>query len=186
MHFHVISAFIKSVRGSDPDAAVYWLARMLEAGEDPLFIVRRMVILAAEDIGLADPQALVVASACQQVVHFIGMPEGYLPMTECALYLSNAPKSNSALAAYKAAQEDVASTLNEPVPLHLRNAVTGLNRSLGYGEGYRYAHDFEGHRVEQEYLPANLKGRRYYEPSQEGAENDAHERLSQRRGEDRK
>ncbi|MBV9282280.1 MAG: replication-associated recombination protein A, partial [Chloroflexi bacterium] len=153
MHYHVISAYIKSVRGSDPDAAVYWLARMLEAGEDPLFVVRRMIILAAEDIGLADPQALVLAGACLQAVHAIGMPEGFLPMSETTLYLALAPKSNTALTAYKNAAADVEATLNEPVPLHLRNAVTGLNRELGYGEGYRYAHDYEGHYVAQQYLP---------------------------------
>src|SRR5207248_7303698 len=128
MHYDVISAFIKSLRGSDPDAAVYWLARMIEAGEDPLFIVRRMVILASEDIGLADPQALVLATACQQAVHFIGMPEGYLPLTECALYLALCPKSNSALTAYGRARADVVDRLNEPVPLHLRNAPTALMR----------------------------------------------------------
>ena len=181
MHYHLISAFIKSVRGSDPDAAVYWLARMLEAGEDPLFVARRMVILAAEDIGLADPSALSVAVACQQAVHFIGMPEGYLPMTECALYLSLAPKSNSSLVAYGQAQSDVSRTLNEPVPLHLRNAVTGLNRSLGYGKDYRYAHDFEGHHVRQDYLPPNLVGRRYYSPGGEGAEGAMAERLARLR-----
>jgi putative ATPase len=184
MHYHLISAFIKSVRGSDADAAVYWLARMLEAGEDPLFVVRRLVILAAEDIGLADPQALSVAVACQQAVHFIGMPEGYLPMTECTLYLATAPKSNSALVAYGRAQGDVAQTLNQPVPLHLRNAVTGLNRAQGFGKGYRYAHDFEGHHVEQDYLPADLVGRRYYTPSREGAEAAIAERVAAWRGEE--
>jgi putative ATPase len=184
MHYHLISAYIKSVRGSDPDAAVYWLARMLEAGEDPLFVARRMVILAAEDVGLADPQALSIAVACQQAVHFIGMPEGYLPMTECTLYLATAPKSNSALVAYARAQDDVARTLNEPVPLHLRNAVTGLNRAQGYGMGYKYAHDYEGHHVEQDYLPANLVGRSYYAPSPEGAEGAIARRLASWRGEE--
>jgi putative ATPase len=182
LHYHVISAFIKSVRGSDPDAAIYWLARMLEAGEDPLFIARRLVILASEDIGLADPQALVLAVAAQQAVHFIGMPEGYLTLSECTLYLATAPKSNTSLTAYARAQGDVAATLNEPVPLHLRNAVTGLNRSLGFGKGYRYAHDFEGHHVEQEYLPSGLLGRRYYEPSSEGHEADIAARLRGIRG----
>jgi putative ATPase len=182
MHFDLISAFIKSVRGSDPDAAVYWLARMLEAGEDPLFVARRMVILAAEDIGLADPQALVLSIACQQAVHFIGMPEGYLPMTECALYLATAPKSNSAITTYGRAQADVAGHLNEPVPLHLRNAVTGLGRDEGFGEGYRYAHDYPEHYVEQQYLPDNLQGRRYYEPSEQGAEAQIAERLRRVRG----
>lgn len=170
MHYHLISAFIKSIRGSDPDAAVYWLARMLEAGEDVMFVARRLVISAAEDVGLADPQALVLASACQQAVHAIGMPEAYLPLSECTLYLALAPKSNSALTAYRNAREDVAESLNEPVPLHLRNAVTAFNRSQGYGEGYRYAHDFAEHYVDQEHLPRNLAGRRYYHPGVEGAE----------------
>jgi len=169
-HFDTISAFIKSVRGSDADAAVYWLARMIEAGEDPLFVVRRMVILATEDIGLADPQALVVATACQQAVHFVGMPEGYLPMAECAIYLATAPKSNSALTAYSRAVADARETRNDPVPLHLRNAVTGLMREMGYGSDYKYAHSFPGHRVEQKHLPERLRGHRYYEPGELGWE----------------
>jgi putative ATPase len=169
-HYDTISAFIKSLRGSDPDAALYWLARMIEAGEDALFVVRRMVILAAEDVGLADPQALVVATACHQAVHFVGMPEGYLPMAECAIYLATAPKSNSALAAYGRAVADARETRNDPVPLHLRNAVTGLMRELGYGRDYKYAHSFQGHRVEQEHLPERLRGRRYYEPGDLGWE----------------
>jgi putative ATPase len=180
-HYDVISAFIKSLRGSDPDAAVYWLARMIEAGEDPLFIVRRMVILAAEDVGLADPQALVVATACQQAVHFIGLPEGYLPMTECALYLALAPKSNSAITAYGAAREDVQATLDQPVPLHLRNAVTGFNRGLGYGRDYRYAHDYAGNVVEQQHLPDQLAGRHYYTPGTNPHEQALVERLAARR-----
>jgi putative ATPase len=180
-HYQVISAFIKSVRGSDPDAAVYWLARMIEAGEDPLFVVRRMVILAAEDIGLADPQALVVATACQQAVHFIGLPEGYLPMTECALYLALAPKSNSAITAYGAAREDVQRTLDQPVPLHLRNAVTGFNRGLGFGRDYKYAHDYAGNVVEQQHLPDTLAGRRYYTPGQNPREQAMVEGLAARR-----
>jgi putative ATPase len=177
-HYWLISAFIKSVRGSDPDAAVYWLARMLEAGEDPLFVARRMVILAAEDIGLADPHALGVAVAAQQAAHFIGMPEGFLPLAEAALYLAAAPKSNSVLRAYVAASADVAETLHQPVPLHLRNAVTGLGRSMGYGAGYRYAHDHEGGVVEQQHLPAPLTGRRYYQPSANGVEREVGERLA--------
>jgi putative ATPase len=180
-HYWLISAFIKSVRGSDPDAAVYWLARMLEAGEDPLFVARRMVILAAEDIGLADPQALSVAVAAQQAAHFIGMPEGFLPLTEAALYLAAAPKSNSVLRAYVAASGDVAETLHQPVPLHLRNAVTGLGRAMGYGTGYRYAHDHEGGVVEQQHLPESLSGRQYYDPSDHGAERDVAERLEANR-----
>ncbi len=169
-HYDTISAFIKSVRGSDADAALYWLARMIESGEDPLFIIRRMVILAAEDVGLADPQALVVATACQQAVHFIGLPEGFLPMAECAIYLATAPKSNSAMTAYSRALADVRETQGEPVPFHLRNAVTGLMRSMGYGKGYKYAHDYDEHYVEQQNLPDRLAGRRYYEPGALGHE----------------
>ena len=183
MHFHLISAFIKSIRGSDPDASVYWLARMLEAGEDPLFVARRLVILAAEDVGLADPQGLVLASACQQAVHFVGMPEGFLPLSECTLYLASAPKSNSAMVAYGRARQDVLDTLNEPVPLHLRNAVTAMNRAFGFGEGYRYAHDFQDHWVKQEYLPKNLLGKRYYDPTEQGAEREVKDRLERWRQE---
>jgi putative ATPase len=170
MHYDLISAFIKSVRGSDPDASVYWLARMLEAGEDPLFVARRLVILAAEDVGLADPHGLVIANACYQAVHEIGMPEGHLPLTECTLYLALAPKSNSALTTYQRVLNDVAETLSQPVPLHLRNAVTSLDRASGYGRGYRYAHEFDGHYVEQQHLPDRLRDRRYYEPSDQGQE----------------
>ncbi len=169
-HYDTISAFIKSVRGSDADAALYWLARMIESGEDPLFIVRRMVLLAAEDIGLADPQALVLATACQQAVHFIGLPEGFLPMAECALYLATAPKSNSVLTSYRKALDDVQNSLGEPVPLHLRNAPTGLMKELGYGKGYKHAHDYEDHQVEQQHLPDKLAGHRYYEPGELGYE----------------
>jgi putative ATPase len=169
-HYDTISAFIKSVRGSDADAALYWLARMIESGEDPLFIVRRMVILAAEDIGMADPQALMVATACQQAVHFIGLPEGFLPMAECAIYLATAPKSNSAMTAYTKALADVRETLGEPVPLHLRNAVTGLMRQMGYGRGYKYAHDYDDHFVEQSHRPERVAGHRYYEPGELGYE----------------
>jgi putative ATPase len=173
-HYDTISAFIKSLRGSDPDASLYWLARMVEAGEDPLFIIRRMVILAAEDVGLADPQALVVATACQQAVHFIGMPEGFLPLAETALYLALAPKSNSALTAYQRAKADAETTRNDPVPLHLRNAPTGLMRGLGYGHGYQYAHDHEGGIAPgQTYLPERLTGRRYYVPRNVGADREA-------------
>jgi putative ATPase len=182
-HYWQISAFIKSVRGSDPDAAVYWLARMLEAGEDPLFVARRLVILAAEDVGLADPQALTVAVAAQQAAHFVGMPEGFLPLAEATLYLAVAPKSNSALRAYGAALEDVRATLHLPVPLHLRNPVTGLDRSSGFGKGYRYAHQHEDAVVEQQHLPDELAGRNYYEPSRHGAEAAIAERLEAIRGE---
>lgn len=180
-HYDTISAFIKSVRGSDPDAAVYWLARMLHAGEDPLFIARRIVILAAEDIGLADPQALAVAVAAQQAVHFIGMPEGLFPLTEATIYLATAPKSNSANHAYSAAMEDVKATGNQPVPLHLRNAATGLMRSLGYGRDYKYAHDFPGHYVEQQYLPDSLKGKRYYVPTDQGHEREVSQWMRRRK-----
>ena len=176
-HYDTISAFIKSLRDSDPDGALYWMARMLEAGEDPLFIVRRMVILAAEDVGLADPQALVVAVATQQAVHFIGMPEGFIPMAEAAVYLATAPKSNSTYVAYLKAREDVQTTPNDPVPLHLRNAVTGLMKAAGYGKGYKYAHDFPGHVVEQEHLPEALAGRKYYQPGDQGFERVIAKRL---------
>ncbi len=169
-HFDTISAFIKSIRGSDPDAGLYWLARMVEAGEHPMFIVRRLVILAAEDVGLADPQALVVATACQQAVHFVGMPEGMLPLAECVVYLATAPKSNSAYLAYQKAAEDVRRHGQLPVPLHLRNAPTGLMRDMGYGKGYKYAHDYEQHAVEQEYRPPQLQGNAYYQPTAQGYE----------------
>ncbi|MCH7812122.1 MAG: replication-associated recombination protein A [Chloroflexi bacterium] len=181
-HYDTISAFIKSIRGSDPDATLYWLARMIESGEDPLFIVRRMVISAAEDVGLADPQALVVATACQQAVHFIGLPEGFLPMAECAIYLATAPKSNSALTAYTAALRDVRESQNAPVPLHLRNAVTGLMRDQGYGKGYKYAHDYDEHYVEQSHLPDSLAGRRYYQPGDLGYERTIKEWYEKLRG----
>ena len=143
-HYDTISAFIKSVRGSSPDGALYWLARMLEAGEDPLFIARRLVILAAEDIGLANPGALPVAVAAQQAVHFIGLPEGRIPLAEATVYLATSPKSNAAYVALGRAMEDVRNAPHEPVPLHLRNAPTGLMRSMGYGADYKYSHDFEG------------------------------------------
>src|SRR5437773_1235182 len=164
-HYDIVSALIKSVRGSDPDAAVYWLARMLEAGEDPLFVARRLVISAAEDVGLADPQALQVAIAAQQAAHFVGMPEAVLPLTEAALYLALAPKSNSALTTYGAARELIEQTGNESVPLHLRNAPTGLMKSMGYGKGYKYAHDFEEGVADQVHMPEKLKGRKVYAPN---------------------
>ncbi|MEO6397030.1 MAG: replication-associated recombination protein A [Tepidiformaceae bacterium] len=177
-HYDTVSAFIKSIRGSDPDAALYWLARMIEAGEDPLFVVRRLVILAAEDVGLADPQALVLAVACQQAVHFIGMPEGFLPMAECCVYLALAPKSNSAYAGYLRAQEDAVRTSNLPVPMHLRNAVTGLMRQFGYGEGYRSAHESPSHfDSHASYLPEQLAEAHYYLPGRLGFEAAAAERL---------
>ncbi len=170
-HYDHISAYIKSVRDSDPDGALYWLARMIEAGEDPLFVARRMVILAAEDVGLADPQALVVAVSGQQAVHFLGMPEARLPLAEVTVYLARAPKSNSAYAAYTRAAADVERTRNDPVPIHLRNAATRLMRDFGYGEGYRYAHDFEGHVVpDQTHRPPSAEGNVYYEPGSLGDE----------------
>jgi putative ATPase len=164
-HYDIVSALIKSVRGSDPDAAVYWMARMLEAGEDVMFVARRLVILAAEDIGLADPQALSVAVAAQQAAHFVGMPEAVLPLTEAALYLALAPKSNSALTSYGAARELIAETGNEPVPMHLRNAPTGLMKSMGYGKGYQYAHEYEGGVADQVHMPEKLKARKVYTPN---------------------
>jgi putative ATPase len=176
-HYDTISAFIKSVRGSSPDGALYWLARMIESGEDPLFIARRLVVLAAEDIGLAEPQALSMAMATQQAVHFLGMPEGRIPLAEATVYLATAPKSNSAYMALDRALEDVRKVANEPVPLHLRNAVTGLMRQMGYGKDYKYSHEFEGHFADQEYLPPALKGRRYYEPTQEGGEKEIGDRM---------
>jgi len=164
-HYDIVSALIKSVRGSDPDAAVYWMARMLEAGEDVMFVARRLVILAAEDVGLADPQALPVAMAAQQAAHFVGMPEAVLPLTEAALYLALAPKSNSALTSYGAARELIQETGNEPVPMHLRNAPTGLMKSMGYGRDYRYAHDYESGVADQVHMPENLKARKVYSPN---------------------
>jgi putative ATPase len=165
-HYNLISAFIKSIRNSDPDAAVYWLARMIEAGEDPLFIARRLVIHASEDIGLADPAALPQAVAAMQATHFVGLPEAKLALTQATLYLALAPKSNSVLEAYIAAQRDALETEREPVPLHLRNAATGLMKGLGYGKDYQYAHLYESGRAEQmECLPEGLRGRKYYKPS---------------------
>jgi len=176
-HYDLISALHKSLRGSDPDAALYWLGRMVEAGEDPLYIIRRMIRFASEDIGLADPQALVVAMAAQQAVHFVGMPEANLALAEAAVYLATAPKSNSLYSAYSHVQQDIAKGRNEPVPIHLRNPVTGLMRGLGYGKGYKYAHDYPGHIVAQENLPASLKGKKYYQPSDQGYEKTIATRL---------
>lgn len=167
-HYDVISAFIKSLRASDPDAAVYWLARMIDAGEDPLFIARRLVILASEDVGLADSRGLSVAMAAQQAVHFVGMPEGFYPLAHATLYLARAPKSNSVGRAYSAAMADVEGTRNDPVPLHLRNAPTGLMKQLGYGKDYHYAHD--DYSVKQQNLPENLSDRTYYKPGNQGEE----------------
>lgn len=176
-HYSVISAFIKSMRGSDPDAALYWMARMLEAGEDPLFVARRLVIFASEDVSNADPRGLMIAVAAQQAVHFIGMPEAVIPLAQAATYLACAPKSNASYMAYHAAAEDVRSRRQEPVPLHLRNAPTSLMKESGYGKGYLYPHDVPGAIVDQEYLPSNLKDRVYYQPKEVGAEADIKKRL---------
>lgn len=176
-HYDLISALHKSLRGSDPDASLYWLGRMLEAGEDPLYIARRLVRFASEDVGMADPRALMVAVAAQQAAHFIGMPEGNLALAEAVTYLATAPKSNSLYEAYSKVQQDVERSRNEPVPLHLRNPVTKLMRQLGHGKGYKYAHDYPGHFVEQQNLPDMLKGKRYYSPSDQGYEKDVRSRL---------
>jgi putative ATPase len=176
-HYGVVSAFIKSLRGTDPDAAVYWMTRMLEAGEDPMFVLRRMVIFAAEDVGNADPQALAVAVSAMNAFRFIGLPEGVLPMTQAVLYLATAPKSNTALTSYSAAKADVDARGALPVPGHLRNAATPLQKSLGWSAGYQYPHDFAGHYVREQYLPDALAGRRYYEPSDSGAEAAIGQRL---------
>ena len=161
-HYNVISAFIKSVRGSDPDAAVYYLARMLDAGEDPMFIARRMVILASEDIGNADPHALVLAVAAMQAVHLIGLPEAQLTLSQAAIYLACAAKNNAEYQAILKAKEDVKTYGALPVPLHLRNAPTNLMKDMGYGKEYKYPHDYAGHHVEQQYLPERLAGMKYY------------------------
>ncbi|MBP5382460.1 MAG: replication-associated recombination protein A [Bacteroidales bacterium] len=164
MHYDIISAFIKSVRGSDPNAAVYWMARMLDGGEDPLFIARRLCILAAEDIGLANPNALLLADATFRIVHSIGMPEARIPLSECAVYLASSPKSNSAYLAVESAFAAVEEDKTAPVPLYLRNAPTSLMKELGYSDGYKYAHDFEGHFTDLEFMPDAMRGRVFYEP----------------------
>jgi putative ATPase len=176
-HYNVISAFIKSLRGSDPDAALYWLMRMIEAGEDPLFIARRMIIFAAEDIGNADPQALQVAVAAKDAFHFVGLPEGRIPLAQAVTYLATAPKSNASYKAMLAAAKDVEEKGALSVPLHLRNAPTPLMEKLGYGESYKYAHNYPEHIVEQEHLPKELKGKKYYAPSDSGYESRIKERL---------
>ena len=176
-HYNVISAFIKSLRGSDPDAALYWLMRMIEAGEDPLFIARRMIIFAAEDIGNADPQALQVAVAAKDAFHFVGLPEGRIPLAQAVTYLATAPKSNASYKAMLAATQDVEEKGALPVPLHLRNAPTPLMEKLGYGKSYKYAHNYPEHIVEQEHLPKELKGKKYYAPSDSGYESRIKERL---------
>lgn len=166
-HYNLISAFIKSIRNSDADATLYWLARMIEAGEDPMYIARRIVHHASEDVGLADPQALVVAAAAAHATHLIGLPEAKLALAEAAVYLARAPKSNMVCVAYERAAEDARATQAEPVPLHLRNAPTGLMKGLGYGREYKYAHDFEGAKTDMVCLPEKLKERKYYEENDE-------------------
>ncbi len=176
-HYDIISALHKSIRGSDPDAALYWLGRMLEAGEDPLYIARRVMRAASEDIGMADPQALVVAVAAQQAVHFLGMPEGNLALAEAVVYLATAPKSNSLYTAYSRVQDEVSKGTNEPAPLHIRNPVTALMKRLGYGKGYKYAHDYPDHFVFQQYLPDSIKNKRFYFPGDLGYEKQVLARL---------
>lgn len=181
MHYDIISAFIKSIRGSDPDAAVYWLARMVKGGEDPEFIARRLVILAAEDIGLANPNALLLANATFDALRKIGWPEGRIILSECAIYLANSPKSNSAYLSIDAALSAVEAKGCLPVPLHLRNAPTQLMKDLGYHEGYKYAHDFQGNYVKQQYLPDELKGVRFWNPCDNPQEVSMWERLEKLR-----
>jgi putative ATPase len=178
-HYNLISALHKSVRNSDPDAALYWLGRMLEAGEDPLYIARRVVRMAVEDIGLADPNALALCMAARDAVDFIGMPEGNLALAQAVVYLSLAPKSNALYTAYADVQQDVERTAAEPVPLHLRNAPTGLMKGLGYGQGYQYAHEVEGKVADMQCLPDNLRNRVYYQPTSEGVEKRIRERLEE-------
>jgi putative ATPase len=178
-HYNLISALHKSVRNSDPDAALYWLGRMLEAGEDPLYVARRVVRMAVEDIGLADPNALSLCMAARDAVDFIGMPEGNLALAQAVVYLSVAPKSNALYTAYGSVQGDVEATAAEPVPLHLRNAPTKLMKGLGYGRGYQYAHDLESKVADMECLPENLRGRVYYQPTNEGIEKRIRERLDE-------
>ena len=177
-HYDIISAFIKSMRGSDPNGAIYWMARMLAGGEDPLFIARRMVILAAEDVGLANPNALLLANACFDTVHKVGMPEARIPLAECCIYLATSPKSNAAYMAIDSALAAVNSTSDAPpVPLHLRNAPTKLMKDLGYAKDYKYAHSYEGNFVDQEFLPDALKGTKFYEPGSNKHEDAIRARL---------
>ena len=178
MHYDIISAFIKSIRGSDPNAAVYYLARMLDAGEDPLFIARRLCISAAEDIGLANPNALLLANSCFDIVHNIGMPEARIPLSECTIYLASSAKSNSAYMAINQALELAKKTQSAAVPLYLRNAPTKLMEELGYGDGYKYAHDYEGNFVDLEFMPDGLVGEKLYEPQHNRHEDEMRRRLS--------
>jgi len=177
-HYNLISAFHKSLRGSDPDATLYWLGRMLEAGEDPLYIARRMIRFASEDVGNADPQALQVAVAAMEAFHFIGLPEGDLALAQAAIYLATAPKSNALYTAFQGVQKDVRELKNMSVPLHIRNAPTSLMKNLGYGKDYKYPHDYPDHFIEEEYLPENLKGRIYYHPTDQGFEGEIKKRLN--------
>lgn len=177
-HYDVISAFIKSVRGSDPNAAIYYLARMLSGGEDPKFIARRLVILASEDIGLANPNGLLLANACFDTVHKIGMPEARIPLAEATIYLATSPKSNSAYMAINTALQQVAhDTTDRPIPLHLRNAPTKLMKELGYSDNYKYAHDYAGNFTEQEFMPAGLEGKRFYGPGDNAKERELSQRI---------
>ena len=176
-HYDIVSAMIKSIRGGDPNAAVYWMARMLQGGEDPKFIARRLIISAAEDIGLANPNAILIANTCFEVVHKIGMPEARIPLSECVIYLATSPKSNSAYLAIDAAIATVKQTGNSPVPLHLRNAPTKLMKDLNYGLDYKYPHDYPGNFVEQPYLPEELKNKKFYQPQQNAQEVKILERL---------
>ncbi len=178
-HYNLISALHKSVRNSDPDAALYWLARMLEAGEDGLYIARRVVRMASEDIGLADPNALNITLAARDAVDFLGMPEANLALAQAVVYLAAAPKSNALYTAYSAVLEDVERTAQDSVPLHLRNAPTGLMKAVGYGAGYQYAHDLESKVADMQCLPDNLKGRVYYHPTEEGIEKRIKARLEE-------
>jgi putative ATPase len=178
-HYNLISALHKSVRNSDPDASLYWLGRMLEAGEDPLYIARRVVRMSVEDIGLADPNALALCMAARDAVDFLGMPEGNLALAQAVVYLALAPKSNALYTAYGEVQQDVEATAAESVPLHLRNAPTGLMKGLGYGQGYQYAHDVEGKIADMQCLPDNLRDRSYYHPTNEGVEKRIRERMEE-------
>ncbi|WP_106481708.1 replication-associated recombination protein A [Butyricimonas faecalis] len=176
-HYDIVSAMIKSIRGGDPNAAVYWMARMLQGGEDPKFIARRLIISAAEDIGLANPNAILIANTCFKVVHKIGMPEARIPLSECVIYLATSPKSNSAYLAIDAAIATVKQTGNSPVPLHLRNAPTKLMKDLNYGQDYKYPHDYPGNFVDQPYLPEELKDKKFYQPQPNAQEAKILERL---------
>jgi putative ATPase len=177
-HYDIISAFIKSVRGSDPDAAIYWMARMLDGGEDPKFIARRMIVLASEDIGNADPYAITMAASCFTAIDYIGMPEARIVLAQTAAYLASAPKSNASYLAIDQALADVRNLPNLPVPIPIRNAPTKLMEELGYGKEYKYSHDFPGHFIEQQFLPDNLKDKLYYKPTDLGREKDIRERLN--------